>query len=78
MNIRRRSQAHNTKCIVVLLRANVTVTGKWCYVTSHVAYCDSVAKSGVTLQCRPSILSAQCMESVIAFYQNVRYDNDNL
>ena len=56
----------------------MTVTGKWCYVTSHVAYCDSVAKSGVTLQCRPSILSAQCMESVIAFYQNVRYDNDNL
>ena len=30
------------------------------------------------LQCRPSILSAQCMESVIAFYQDVRYDNDNL
>ena len=27
----------------------MTVTGKWCYVTSHVAYCDSVAKSGVTV-----------------------------
>ena len=56
--IDRRSQAHNTKCIVVLLRADVTVTGRYCYVTMEVAYCDSVAKSGVTLQYRSSFLSA--------------------
>ena len=58
MNIHRRSQALNTKCIVVLLRADVTLTGKWCCVTMQVAYCDSGAKSGVTLQCRSSFLSA--------------------
>ena len=45
-----------------------------------VAYCESVTKSGVTLV---SIVDfdrsiKQCMESVLAFYQNVRYDNDNL
>ena len=71
----------NTKCMVVLFRADVTVTGKWCCVTMQLEYCDSVAKSGVTLQCRPSSFERsikQCMESVIAFYQNVRYDNDNL
>ena len=50
MNIYRRSQAQNTKCIVVLLGEDVTVTGRYYYVTMKVAYCDSVAKSGVTLQ----------------------------
>ena len=57
MNIYRRSQAHNPKCIVVLLGEDVTVTGRYYYVTMEVAYCDSVAKSGVTLQYRSSILS---------------------
>ena len=45
-------------CIVVLLRADVTVTGRWCCVTIQMAYCDSVAKSGDILQYRSSILSA--------------------
>ena len=57
MNIYRRSQAHDTKCIVVLLRADVTVTGRYYYVTMEVPFCDSVAKSGVTLQYRSSTLS---------------------
>ena len=51
------------------------MTGRCCYVTMEVAYSDSVAKSGVTLQYRSSIFR---MESVIALCQNVRYDNDNL
>ena len=50
MNIHRCSQAHNMKCIVVLLQADVTVMGKLCCVTMQVAYCDSVVKSSVTLQ----------------------------
>ena len=76
MNIYRRSQAHNTKCIVVLLRADMTVTGRCCYVTMEVAYCDSVAKSGVTLQYRSSILRAYGVRN--SALPNVRYDNDNL
>ena len=55
---RARDPPCTTLCIVVLLRANVTVTGKWCCVTIQVAYYDSVAKSDVTLECRPLILSA--------------------
>ena len=73
MNIYRRSQAHNTKCIVVLLRADVTVTGS----------------GGVVLQCKWRIVTVlsivdfersikQCMESIIALYQNVHYDNNYL
>ena len=51
---------------VVLLRADVTVTGRCCYVTMEVAYCDSVAKSGVTLQYRSSILSAYGVRSALS------------
>ena len=78
MNVQRRSQAHNTKCIV-LLRADVTVTGEWCCVTVQVAHCASCEKrcyiTVSTVDFEHSI--KQCMEYIIAFYQNVRYENDN-
>ena len=57
----------------------MAVTGKWCCVTMQVAYCDSVAKSSVTVSTVDFERSIeQCMESAIVFYQNVRYDNDNV
>ena len=46
MDIHRSSQVHNTKCIVVLLRADVAVTGKWCCNCSFKGFSATIYNEG--------------------------------